>query len=173
MSGSLHDERFLPLKDAAALVAPYRTESALKLALQQGRIASDGAPVEGKRRGRWLVDSQSALFLQWCERARRMREDEQERREDADEITRLRETVSQLRARLDEADIELRVMRRQVEDAERDRMGRFELACRYHELRAAYERLVAQVGERLDDAGTARMRRGVRPTTVRSSNRRR
>ena len=93
--------RYLPLKEAAKMIDPYRTESALKLALQQGRIASLNNVGYGKKVGsRWHVDTFDPLFRRWADAAEKMRMQDEDRNAQQERNKELLDETNALRAEL-------------------------------------------------------------------------
>lgn len=93
--------RYIPLKEAAKMVDPYRTESALKLALQQGRVASLNNVGHGKKVGsRWHVDTFDPLFRRWVAAAEKMRTQDEDRNAQQERNKELLDETNALRAEL-------------------------------------------------------------------------
>lgn len=153
--------RYLSLKRAAALVEPYRTESALKVALQQKRIASIYGNAE-KGRKQWFVDTESPLFMQWRRKADEMRQQEQ----DVDELEQLRQRVVELESENYELSIDVRA-RTQTLEREWDRSSEDartirRLAADYRDLQHQYQLLAEAL---LNEARTRQLGRPARPAT--------
>ncbi len=185
--------RYLSLKRAAALVEPYRTESALKVALQQKRIASIYGNAE-KGRKQWFVDTESPLFMQWRRKARiasiygnaekgrkqwfvdtesplfmqwRRKADEMRQQEqDVDELEQLRQRVAELESENYDLSIDVRA-RTQTLEREWDRSS--EDARTIRRLAADYRDLQHQyqllAEALLNEARTRQLGRPARPAT--------
>lgn len=94
--------RYLPLKEAARMVDPHRSESALKLALQQGRIASlNNVAGYGRKVGsRWQVDTRDPLFRRWVAAAAKLRTQDEDRAAQQERNKELLDETAALRAEL-------------------------------------------------------------------------
>lgn len=175
-AASTEEARYIPLSEAAERVAPYRTAIALKKALEQGRIKSLPYHGNGKRRRVWMVDTQSATYRDWVDKAQNLRaqhetmeQNREEVRESKDTIKELNEQISDLQKRNYLLEEELKLSKR-TEDSLWIRAT--DMEARYTALRHAYDQLIQSISEGESLSG-ARLARRSRPTTVPRSQSRR
>ncbi len=138
--------RYLPLAEAAEMVAPYRTAIALRKALEQGRIKSLSIPHGDKRRRTWLVDTQSSIYCEWVRKAEHMREQQDANRQALEEICKAKNVIENLTRRVHELEEENHLLEMELKtskEAEGNLCNRAsDLQARYDSMRYAYDQLI-------------------------------